>query len=108
MRILLDACVPNRLRHAITGHDVSTARQQGWSALPDGELLDRMEGRFDVLVTVDRNLPFQQRLQDRPFAVVILRARSNRLTDLLPLVPALTAALAGISPGETREIDGAH
>jgi hypothetical protein len=76
--------------------------------LPDGELLDEMEGTFDVLVTVDRNLPFQQRLRDRPFAVVILRAKGNRLTDLLPLVPALLGVLDGIKPGETCEVVGAN
>jgi hypothetical protein len=76
--------------------------------LLDGAVLDKMAGVFDVLVTVDRNLPFQQRLQDRPFAVVILRAKSNRLTDLLPLVPALLGVLDGIKPGESCEVVGAN
>jgi hypothetical protein len=63
-----------------------------------------MMGRLDVLVTVDRSMPFQQRLDSRPFAVIVLRARTNRLADLLPLVPALLKALDGIKPGEVREI----
>ena len=108
MRVLLDACVPNGLRRAITGHDVSTAGERGWSGLPDGALLDKVAGTFDVFISVDRSLPFQQRLDQRPFAVVILRAKTNRLTDLLPLVPALLDALDEIKPGETREVEGAH
>ena len=99
--------VPVGLQQAIAGHDVSTAREQGWSGLADGALLDKTAGTFDVFVSVDRSLPFQQRLRDRPFAVIILRARSNRLTDLLPLVPALLSVLDWIKPGESREV-GAH
>ena len=57
-----------------------------------------------MLVTVDKSMPFQQRLGTRPFAVIVLRARTNRLADLLPLVPALLKALDGIKPGEAREI----
>jgi hypothetical protein len=108
MRVLLDACVPNGLRRAITGHDVSTAGEHGCSGLPDGALLDKLAGSFDAFISVDRSLPFQQRLELRPFAVVILRAKTNRLTDLLPLVPALLDALAEIRPGETREVQGPH
>jgi hypothetical protein len=107
MRVLLDACVPNGLRRAITRHDVSTASERGWSALPDGALLDKVAGSFDVFISVDRSLPFQQRLDQRPFAVVILRAKTNRLTDLLPLVPALLDVLDAIKPGETHEVEGA-
>ena len=63
-----------------------------------------MAGQFDVLVSVDKSIPFQQRLSKRPFAVVVLRARTNRLADLLPLVPALLKALDEVKPGEVREI----
>ena len=78
----------------------------GWNKLPDGQLLDVMPGVFDVLVTVDRNMRLQQQLHDRPFALVLLRAKSNRLIDLLPLVPALLRALNEVKPGELREIGG--
>jgi predicted nuclease of predicted toxin-antitoxin system len=104
MRILLDACVPRGLRRSLAGHDVSTAREMGWNRLPDDLLLGNVSYTFDVLVTVDRSIPFQQRLDSRPFAVIVLRARTNRLADLLPLVPALLKALDGIKPGEVREI----
>ena len=106
MRLLLDACVPQNLRRDLAAHAVSTARERGWSRLQDGGLPDVMAGEIDVLVTVDRGLPFQQRLRDRPFAVIVLRAKSNRLDALRPLVPALLKALESVKPGQVREIAG--
>lgn len=106
MRVVLDACVPRRLADALAGHEVKTAHQMGWGNLDDRPLLDAIAGRFDALVTVDKNLPKQQRLDDRPFAVLVLRARTNRLEDLLPLVPELNAALANATPGQVRELGG--
>jgi hypothetical protein len=78
----------------------------GWADLDDGPLLDMMAGRFDVLVTVDKSIPKQQRLDDRPFAIVILRAKTNRLADLLPLVPALRTGVLKLRPGQVREVAG--
>lgn len=78
----------------------------GWADLDDGPLLDMMTGRFDVLVTVDKSIPKQQRLDHRPFSVVILRAKTNRLADLLPLIPALRAAIEELGPGQVREVAG--
>lgn len=80
--------------------------EMGWSDLDDGPLLDAMAGQFDVLITVDKSLPKQQRLSNRPFAVVVLRVRTNRLTDLLPLVPALQEAIEKLVPGQVRELAG--
>jgi hypothetical protein len=65
-----------------------------------------MAGEIDALITVDRGLPFQQRLRERPFAVIVLRAKSNRLDALRPLVPALLQVLDEVKPGEVREIAG--
>ena len=76
----------------------------GWADVDDGPLLDAMAGLFDVLVTVDKSLPKQQRLSQRPFAVVVLRAKTNRLADLLPLIPALRATLKRLRPGQVREV----
>lgn len=75
-----------------------------WGNLDDGPLLQAMAGQFDVLVTVDKNLPHQQRLDKRSFAVVLLRAKTNRLTDLLPLVPRLRATLKRLTPGQLFEL----
>lgn len=104
MRVLLDACVPRRLASELVGHEVSTAQELGWGDLDDGPLLDAIAGRFDILLTVDKSLPKQQSLARRPFAVLVLRARTNRLTDLLPLVPGALAALREVGPGEVREL----
>ncbi|MFM9941210.1 MAG: DUF5615 family PIN-like protein [Hyphomicrobiaceae bacterium] len=104
MRVLLDANVPRGLKRLITGHDVATARERRLNALPDGAMLDAMHGAFDVLVTVDKSIPHQNRLDQRSFAVVILRARSNHIRDLLPLVPDLLLTLTDVKPGQVREI----
>lgn len=104
MRVLIDNCVPWRLGDVIVGHVVDSVVKLGWADLDDGPLLDAMAGRFDVLVTTDKSIPFQQRLAERPVALVVLRARSNRLIDLLPLVPGLLEALRDIAPGEVREV----
>ncbi len=78
----------------------------GWGDLDDGPLLDAIADRFDVLITLDKNLPLQQRVQGRAFSVVVLRTKSSRLQDLIPLVPALKEALDDLRPGEAREIGG--
>jgi len=78
----------------------------GWSDFDDAALLNIMAGRFDVLVTVDKSLPKQQRINDRPLAVVVLRAKTNRLVDLLPFASRLRAVLGNALPGEVYEIPG--
>ena len=105
MRVLIDNCVPKRLASAIAGHNVACVVDLGWGALPDGTLLDRIANEHDALVTVDRNIRHQQRLDSRPFCVVVLRARTNRLADLLPLIPALLDVLGRAEPGKVYEID---
>jgi hypothetical protein len=78
---------------ARSSHEVKTARQPGWSTVKNGELLALVTKEFDVFVTVDRNLSFQQNLPAFTIAVIVLRARSNRLGDLQPLVPELLASI---------------
>ena len=70
MRVLLDECVDWRLSRALTGHEVRSARQMGWSAVKNGELLELASERFDAFVTVDRNLAFQQNVRSLPIAVI--------------------------------------
>ena len=102
MRILLDECVDWRLLREIPGHDVKTAGQLGWAAIRNGELLAMAEAQFDVFVTVDRNLSFQQHVPALRIAVIVLRARTNRLADLKPLVPHLLQALETAKAGEVQ------
>jgi len=77
VKILLDECVDWRLSRAIVGHDVKTARQMGWLTIKNGELLALASDAFDVFVTVDRNLSFQQNLGAWPIAVIVLQARTT-------------------------------
>ena len=93
MRVLLDECVDRRLAADIQGHDVKTVPEAGWAALKNGDLLSRAQHEFGALVTTDRNLPFQQDLSRFSIAVIVLRAQSNRVTDLRRLIPGLLAAL---------------
>ena len=102
MKVLLDECVDWRLARDIVGHDVKTAHQMGWMAIKNGELLALAEEQFDVFVTVDRNLSFQQNLKALSIAVVVLHAKTNRLADLRPLVPRVLAAIASALPGAIK------
>jgi predicted nuclease of predicted toxin-antitoxin system len=89
MRILIDECVDWRLLRDLPNHDVKTVRQMGWSETVNGALLTLAEQSFDVLVTTDKNLSFQQNVGRFKIGVVVLRARSARLRHLRELVPAL-------------------
>ena len=93
MKVFVDECVDWRLARDIVGHEVKTARQMGWSTIKNGELLALTAKEFEVFVTVDRNLSFQQNLPAFAIAVIVLRAPSNRLADLKPLVPELLARI---------------
>lgn len=100
MRIFLDECIDWRLSRDIVGHDVKTAHQMGWAAITNGELLALASAQFDVFVTVDRNLAFQQNVDELPVAVIVLRAKSNRLSDLRPLVHNLLAMVESVERGK--------
>ena len=106
MRIFLDECVDWRLARDLVGHEVMTARQMGWTSIENGELLALSAAQFDVFVTVDRNLSFQQNLTPLSIAVIVLHAPTNRLADLRLLVPGLLAAIASARPGSTPIIVG--
>ncbi len=99
MRLLLDECVPARLRRALPSHQVSTVVLQGWSGIKNGKLLELAARDFDAFITVDKNLPYQQNTATLPFAVFVLDALSNELPYLLPLVPALEAKLGAFVKG---------
>jgi predicted nuclease of predicted toxin-antitoxin system len=98
MRILLDESLPIELRDELPGHSVSTVREMGWSSLTNGELLLRAAARFDLFLTADQNLQYQQNLRTLPVAVAVLAARSNRIQDLKPLIAELHGALAALMP----------
>ena len=100
MRILLDECLPRRLKTHLAGHTCRTVPEAGWAGKRNGELLELAEGSYDVFLTLDKGVGYQQNLSGRGIAVVIVRARSNRLEDLLERVPACLAALEQIQVGQ--------
>ena len=105
MRILLDESLPRKLALEITGHEVQTVQNQGWAGLKNGELLRRAGASFEVLVTGDRNLEFQQNLAKVSIAVVLLVAKNNRIETLRSLVPKLLTVLASIQPGQLVRVN---
>ena len=105
MKLLLDECVDRRFAKELPGHFVKTVPQMGWATIKNGDLLALAQNEFDVFITVDRNLPFQQNLSKFNVAVVVLQATSNRLADLKPLAPKVLAILASLIKG-TAEVVG--
>jgi predicted nuclease of predicted toxin-antitoxin system len=96
MRLLLDESVPSRLRRSLPNHMVRTVGEMGWSGVKNGKLFALAAGDFEVFITVDKNLPYQQNLATLPIAVVVLDAGSIELPALLPLLPALEAGLVSL------------
>lgn len=99
MTVLLDECLPRRLKNCLPGHDCRTVPEMGWAGKSNGELLALAEPSFDVLLTMDAGLDYQQNIRGHRLCIIILRARSNRYDDLVPLAPAILAAVETITPG---------
>jgi predicted nuclease of predicted toxin-antitoxin system len=105
MRILLDESLPRRLKQHLPAEFIVQAVQtQGWAGKRNGELLRLAEQQFDAFVTMDRGLEYQQNLAGFDLALILLRAPSNRLADLLPLVPELIAALKSTPARQLRQV----
>jgi len=105
VKLLLDECIDRRLAKEFPGHWTRTVPQMGWATIKNGQLLRLAEKEFDVFVTVDRNLAFQHHLPKFRIAVAVLRASSNRLSDLKPLAPLLLATLPSLKPGRAQVIE---
>lgn len=105
MRVFLDECIDEALRHAISGHHCQTCRYAGLKGMTNGQLLTAAEqSGFHVLITVDRNLQHQQRLHNRGIALVILEGRTTNLEDLLVLVPDILTALEALKSGDVVRV----
>ena len=105
MKVLLDECLPKDLRRHLAGHECGTVPQTGLSGKANGELLALAErSGWQVLLTMDKGMPYQQNLVGRTISVAIIRAQSNRLADLLLHVPAILTALRSIKPGQSVRI----
>jgi predicted nuclease of predicted toxin-antitoxin system len=103
-RVVLDECIPHRLRLLLSNHDVMTASYAGLAGLKNGQLMKAIDARFDVLVTLDSGLPYQQNLVGLTFGIVVLRAQSNSMKHLVPLVPALLVAIGLVLPSQVEMV----
>ncbi|MEM6334876.1 MAG: hypothetical protein AAF823_16210 [Planctomycetota bacterium] len=108
MKLLLDECVDQLLRHHLTGHKVETVGFRRWNGVKNGELLGRAaKAGFDALVTTDRRMPSQQNSETLPLSVVVIASASNDFEDIIPLIPNLLAALPTLSPRSVTFIEPA-
>ena len=104
MKLLLDECVVHDLKRDLAAHEVATVVEAGFGGLENGELLRAASGNFDVLITVDKNLPFQQNQNTLQIAVLVLISSGTTYPELNPLVPDMLTALDTIQPGEVRRV----
>ncbi len=104
MRVLLDECVPRSLREQLPGHEVKTVAELGWAGVRNGELLRLAAQRFDVLLTVDRNMEYQQSFGGTGIAVIVIHASSNDITKLQPLMPRVLEAIPAAPRGQVTSI----
>ena len=93
MRLFLDECIDRRLMREFTGYDIKTVPQMGWTGIKNGQLLGLASQEFDIFITVDKNLPFEQNLPQFNLAIIILQSQSNRL------VPKVLEVLATVTKG---------
>ncbi|MCG3141583.1 MAG: hypothetical protein HDKAJFGB_02889 [Anaerolineae bacterium] len=105
MRILLDESLPRKFAREFVGHQVQTVPQMGWAHKKNGELLRLAQPLFDVFIIIDRGLLYQQNLRDANLAIILLRARSNRLEDIKPFAPLILESLNTIQPGDVLQIE---
>ena len=104
MRVLLEENLPVSLAAELMGHEVTTINALGWRGVKNSELLRRTQGNFEVLVTMDRDLEFQQNIALLDLSIVLVLAHSNRMIHLRPLVPAILEVIEAAQPGELRKV----
>lgn len=105
MRILLDECLPRKLKKNLAPHDCRTVPETGWAGLKNGELLAMAESSgFDAFLTIDRGIEYQQNLVSRSIAVVLISSKSNRLADLQHHVPEILRRLESLQPGQLVKV----
>ena len=101
MKVLLDECLPRKLKNHLLGHDCSTVPEAGWAGKKNGELLSLAEkSGFEIFLTLDQGVEYEQNLKGRAIGVILVSARSSRLADLLPRIPAVLTALRSVRAGQ--------
>lgn len=104
MRVLLDECVPRALREQLPGHEVRTVAESEWAGVTNGDLLRLAAERFNVLLTVDRNLEYQQNFLGAAVAVIVMHAPSNDIAALQPLMRKVLEAIPEAKRGKVTNI----
>ena len=104
MRLLLDECLPRTLKREFRGHKIQTVPEMGWAGKKNGELLRLAEKEFDVFITLDQNLQYQQNLNKSLMAVVLLSVKNNRSESIQPLVPKILTTLSHLRSGQVIRI----
>ena len=104
MRVLLDECLPRKLKHDVRADFVKTVPEMGWASIEKGALLRLAESEFDVFLTRDRNLEYQQNLGTFDLAVVVMVAPTNDIEDLRPLMDTVNEAIQIIKPAQVRYV----
>lgn len=104
MRVLLDESLPRKLKHDVAAALVKTVPEKGWAGIENGSLLRLAETEFDVFLTRDRNLQYQQNLESFDLAVIVLIAPTNDIEDLRPLMPEVNRVILNIAPKEIRHV----
>lgn len=106
MKLLLDECIDRKFAREFVDYEIKTVPQMGWAGIKNGKLLALAQAEFDVFITVDRNLSFQQNLSQFDIAVIVLQAPSNRLADLQPLAPQILAIVVTAVRGQATTVGG--
>jgi len=105
MRLLLDECIPRKLKNALHSHECRSVSEEAWAGTKNGELLALAESAgFQIFLTIDRGIEYQQNLKPRNIAVVLIRSKSNPLADLLPIVPEIVSVIESLQPGQLVKV----
>jgi hypothetical protein len=107
MKVLLDECLPKKLKREVQADVVKTVPEMGWAGTKNGSLLGLVEREFDVFLTNDQNLEYQQNLNRFDLSIIVLVAMTNDIEDLRPLMPSANAAIRDMGPREIRYIKAA-
>jgi hypothetical protein len=106
VRVLLDESVPRQLSGHLGGHEVTTVPREGWAGLSNGDLLRRASETFDVLVTGDQGLAYQQNLSALRLGVVVIAAENNRVETIVGLAARILEAIEAVQPGGVTKVAG--
>jgi predicted nuclease of predicted toxin-antitoxin system len=104
MRLLIDECLPRALKRSLAKHECKTVQEMGWSGKKNGELVKLAYRKFDVFVTIDQGMEQEHNFTNLDLALLVLKARSNQIEDLTPIVPAILGALRKIQPGQVVRV----